>query len=83
MGKCKLHSLRCTSGATPADLLTASMTASDFLTGCSRGRSWLGMEWAFHCLSFYCYSNESNRKAIQLRTKVFFVFAHFERNFVK
>ena len=38
--------LRCTSGATPADLLMASITASHFLTCISRDGTWLGFEWA-------------------------------------
>ena len=38
-GKCNVHSLRSTSGATPADLLTAGMAVIGFPTCISRGRS--------------------------------------------
>ena len=40
-GECNIHSLRSTSGATPADLLTAGMATSHFPTCIRRGRSWL------------------------------------------
>ena len=43
-GKCNVHSLRSTSGATHANLLAASITASHFHTCISRGGTWLGFE---------------------------------------
>ena len=43
-GECNVHSLRSMSGATLADLLTASITAGHFPTCISRGGSWLGFE---------------------------------------
>ena len=45
-GKCNVHSLRFTSGATPAHLLTVGMATSHFPTCISRGRSWFGIKWA-------------------------------------
>ena len=41
-----VHSPRSTSGATPANLLTASIAADQFPTCISRGRSWFGFELA-------------------------------------
>ena len=39
------YSLRSTSGATPANYMTASIIADHFPTYISRGGSWLGFEW--------------------------------------
>ena len=44
-GKCNVHSLRSTSGATPAKLLATSITASHLPTCISRDGTWLGFEW--------------------------------------
>ena len=44
-----IHSLRSTSGATPANLLAASIAASHFPTCISRGGTWLRFEWAITC----------------------------------
>ena len=43
-GECNVHSLRSTSSATCADLLTASIAASNFPRCISRGRTWLRFE---------------------------------------
>ena len=45
-GECNVHSLRSTSGAAPADFLTASIAAGHFLTCISRGGTWLRFEQA-------------------------------------
>ena len=50
--KCNVHSLRSTFGATLADLLTASITASYFPTCISRDGSWLGFERTISGKSF-------------------------------
>ena len=48
--KCIVHSLRSTSGATPANLLTGNMAAIVSLHVCfSRGRNWLGIKRATTC----------------------------------
>ena len=45
-GKCNVHSLRSTYGATNANLLAAGSAASHFPTCISRGGTWLGFEQA-------------------------------------
>ena len=45
-GKCNVHSLRSSSGATPVALLMTSIAAGRFPTCISRGGSWLGFKWA-------------------------------------
>ena len=44
--KCNVHSPRSISGATPADLLIAGITADHFPTCISRGGGWLGFQQA-------------------------------------
>ena len=55
-GECKVHSIRSICGATRADHLTVSMVAIHFPTCISRGRSWLGIEWAI----YWCKLRNSN-----------------------
>ena len=43
-GECDVNSPRSTSGATPADLLTAGIAVSHFPTCMCRGGTWLGFE---------------------------------------
>ena len=53
-GTGKVHSMRSTSGATPADHLTTSIAASHFPTCISRGGSWLGFKQAITCTENKC-----------------------------
>ena len=57
-GECNEHSLGSISSATPANLLTASITAGNFPTCISRGGGWLrsgnhlhGRRTCYHCAS--------------------------------
>ena len=47
-GECNVHSLRSTSGATPADLLMTSITAGHISTCISRGGSWFRFKLAIN-----------------------------------
>ena len=48
-GECYVHSLKSTSGATPANNLMASIAAGHFPTCISRGGTWIGFNWAITC----------------------------------
>ena len=64
-GEYHVHSPRSTSGATPADLLTASIAAGHFPACIRRDGSWLRFERAItrtvHC---HCISNTANPSVV-------------------